>query len=89
MMVRHSASPTLGSGFASKWMQGETPHCPFAVLSGYMLDSDFIEFGNEVVDRMVIALEEGLPHLEFASDLGDYQLGVAFTCDLARPEVMS
>ena len=53
-----------------------------------MLDSDFIELGNGVTDRMVIALEEGFPHLEFASDLADYQLGVAFTCDLARPEVM-
>jgi len=46
--------------------------CPFIVLSGYMLDNDFNEFGNEVVDRMVISLEEGLPHLQFASDLADY-----------------
>jgi len=44
----------------------------FVVLSKYMLDSDFIEFGDQVVDRMVIVLEEGLPHLEFAFDLTDY-----------------
>jgi len=62
--------------------------CPFVVLLGYMLDSDFIEFGNEVADRLVISLEEGLPYLEFASDLADYQLGVAITCDLSRPKVM-
>jgi len=59
--------------------------CLFVVLSGYMFNSDFTEFGNGVADRMVIVLEEGLPHLEFAYDLADYQLGVAFICDLAPP----
>jgi len=51
------------------------------ILPGYMLDNDFIELGNRVADRMVVVLEEGHPHLEFAFVLIDYQLGVAFTCD--------
>jgi len=53
-----------------------------------MLDSDFIEFGYGVVDRLVVALEEGLSHPEFVLDLTDYQLGVAFARHYACPEVM-
>jgi len=63
--------------------------CSFVVLSRYMLDDDFIEFGYGVVDRVVVALEEGLSHHEFVLHLTDYQLRVALACHRACPEIVS
>jgi len=48
-----------------------------------MLDDDFVKLGNRVVDRVVIALEEGFFYLEFALYLTDNQLRVALAYNFA------
>ena len=48
--------------------------CSFVLLPWYMLDGDFIELGDGVADRVIIALEEGFFDFEFAFYLTDNQL---------------
>ena len=54
-----------------------------------MLDDDFIELGNKVVVRVVIALEEGFFYFKFFLYLTDNQLRVALAYDFACSKVMS
>jgi len=49
-----------------------------------MLDGDFIKLGDEVVDRVIIALEEGFFDFKLAFYLSDNQLRVALAYDFVR-----
>ena len=53
-----------------------------------MLDDDFIELGNKVVVRVVIALEEGFFYFKFFLYLTDNQLRVGLTCDFLCSKVV-